>query len=116
MRSIRKRLTFANVISCLALFVALGGAAYATGKLERNSVGTRQIKNNAVTEAKIKDGSVTGAKVKSGSLTGMQINASSLGTVPSATNATAATNATSLGGSQPRSLAKLESAERSRNK
>jgi len=53
-----RRLTFANVVSALALFIALGGASYAALRLPKNSVGTRQIKNNAVNGPKIKAGSV----------------------------------------------------------
>jgi hypothetical protein len=53
MNRIRKRLTFANVVSCLALFVALGGASYAATQLPKNSVGTKQIKSRAVTPAKL---------------------------------------------------------------
>jgi hypothetical protein len=41
------------VISLIALFVALGGSAYAASSLPKNSVGTKQLKNNAVTEKKI---------------------------------------------------------------
>lgn len=112
----RPKLTFANVISCLALFVALGGLAVAAG-LPKNSVGTKQLKKNAVTTAKINDGAVdamkiqdgavgateiqngvigsakiqdraiTGAQIADGSLTGAQVNASTLGTVPSAERA-----------------------------
>ena len=52
-----------------------------------------KIKNGAVTEAKIAAAAVTGAQVKSGSLTGTQINASTLGTVPSASQANTATTA-----------------------
>lgn len=70
MRAIRSKLTYANVISTLCLFLLLGGgAALAAGKLAKNSVGTKQIKNNAVTAAKIKKGAITGAQIKSGSLT-----------------------------------------------
>jgi hypothetical protein len=97
MRKLRDRLTFANVVSVIALFVALGGASYAVFKLPKNSVGAKQLKKNAVTTAKIKKEAVTGAKVKKGSLTGAnvakgslsgtQINASTLGTVPNAENA-----------------------------
>lgn len=76
MKTLRTRLTFANVTSCLALFVALGGFAIAAG-LPKNSVGPKQLKNNAVTTAKIKQGAVTGAKV----------NLATLGTVPSANQA-----------------------------
>ena len=76
------------VISCLALFIALGGAAYAGSQLKKNSVGTKQIKKNAVTTAKLKNKAVTTKKIKPGAITGSLINLSTLGTVPSATNAT----------------------------
>jgi hypothetical protein len=65
---IRKRLTFSNVIAVIALFVALGGGAYAAVKLPANSVGTKQLKKNAVTGKKIASNAVTSGKVKDGSL------------------------------------------------
>lgn len=69
MKQIRKRLTYANVMSSVAVFLVLGGgAAFAAGQLGKNSVGSKQLKKNAVTTAKIKKGAVTGAKVKAGSL------------------------------------------------
>ncbi|HEY1285864.1 MAG TPA: hypothetical protein VGF04_07225 [Solirubrobacterales bacterium] len=83
-KHLRGRLTFANVISCIALFVALGGLAVAATKLPKNSVGTKQLKKNSVTTAKIKKNAVTGAKVKKQSLTGSDIKLSTLGTVPTA--------------------------------
>ena len=84
MKRLRSKLTYANVISTLALFLVLaGGSAFAAGKLGKNSVGTKQIKDNAITTAKIKDGAVTGSKIV----------ASGLGTVPSATNAAHAATA-----------------------
>jgi hypothetical protein len=87
-KQIRKRLTYANVMSSIAVFLILGGgAAFAAAKLGKNTVGTKQLKNNAVTTAKIKKGAVTGAKV----------NLGSLGKVPSAANADNATNATNAG-------------------
>jgi hypothetical protein len=59
------RLTYANVVSTLALFLVLtGGAAYAAHKLARRSVGTPQLKSNAVTTAKIKANAVTTRKIK----------------------------------------------------
>jgi hypothetical protein len=85
---LRPRLSFANVVSCLALFVALGGSAYAF-HLGKNSVGSKQLKKNSVTTAKIKKQAVTAVKVKNGTLTGKQINASTLGKVPNAANADA---------------------------
>jgi hypothetical protein len=50
---LRQRLTYANVVSTLCLFILLGGSAYAVTRLSANSVGTRQIKNRAVTLVKI---------------------------------------------------------------
>ena len=65
MRKLHERLTFANVISVIALFVALGGTGLAASQLGKNSVGTKQLKNNAVSAAKIKNGAVTQAKISS---------------------------------------------------
>jgi hypothetical protein len=67
MRYIRSKLTFANVIALLALFVALGGSAYAI-HLGKNAVKTRNIKNSAVTEAKLAPGAVTAEKLAAGAL------------------------------------------------
>jgi hypothetical protein len=53
MRRLRPRLTYANVVSTICLFILLGGAAYAAEALPKNSVGTKQLKNGAVTEAKL---------------------------------------------------------------
>ncbi|HWN72512.1 MAG TPA: hypothetical protein VNN15_01750 [Solirubrobacterales bacterium] len=77
------------LISILALFVALGGTAWAAHK-----IGSKEIKAGAVNGAKIKNGAVTGAKIAPNSVTGKQINESSLGTVPSAEKANSAETAT----------------------
>lgn len=68
MKQLRKRLTYANVMSSIAVFLVLGGATAFAAGLAKNSVGSKQLKKNAVTSAKIKKGAVTGAKVKPGSL------------------------------------------------
>lgn len=60
-------------MATLALFIALGGASYASFKLPKNSVGPGQLKKSAVTKAKIKRDAVTGAKVKDQTLTGKDI-------------------------------------------
>jgi hypothetical protein len=65
---IRSRLTFANVISLIALFVALGGTGYAAITLPKNSVTSKTIKKGAVTNAKLGKNAVTSSKVKNGSL------------------------------------------------
>ena len=67
---LRSRLTFANVVSVTALFVALGGSSYAAIKLSKNSVKTANIAPNAVTSAKVKNGSLLGADFKAGQLPG----------------------------------------------
>lgn len=56
---LRRHVSFANVVSLLALFVALGGVGYAAATLPKNSVGTAQLKSNAVTGTKVKNGSLT---------------------------------------------------------
>jgi hypothetical protein len=56
--SIRSRLTFANVTSLLALFVALGGSSYAALNLPKGSVGGKHLRKNAVTSPKVKPGSL----------------------------------------------------------
>ncbi len=83
----RRKFSFANVMSVIAVFIALGGTGYAISKLPKNSVGPKQLKKNAVTTAKVKSEAITDAKIKKGTLTGTQINASTLGTVPSANSA-----------------------------
>ena len=91
MKQIRKRLTYANVMSSIAVFLILGGATAFAAGLAKNSVGSKQLKKNAVTSAKIKNGAITGAKV----------NLGSLGTVPSASHAGSADsagNANTVGG------------------
>jgi len=110
LKQIRKRLTYANVMSSLAVFLVLGGAtAFAAGHLGKNTVGTKQLKKNAVTTAKIKKHAVTGAKIKLSSLGAVPsaTNASHASTADKATNsdhadvATNADNAGKLGGSPP---------------
>jgi hypothetical protein len=50
---VRPRLTYANLVATLALFIALGGGAYAATELPAHSVGTRELKNGAVTPTKL---------------------------------------------------------------
>ena len=48
MKQIRKRLTYANVMSSIAVFLVIGGATAFAAGLAKNSVGTKQLKKNAV--------------------------------------------------------------------
>lgn len=79
MERIRQRLTYANVMSSLAVFLVLGGgAAFAAKKigsneLRGNSVTTAKIKRNAVTAAKIKKNAITTAKIKKAAVTNAKL-------------------------------------------
>jgi hypothetical protein len=90
---IRKRLTYANVMSSIAVFLILGGAtAFAASKiganqLKANSVKTGKIVKEAVTAGKIKNGAITTNKLANDAVTGAKANESTFGEVPSAANA-----------------------------
>jgi hypothetical protein len=61
----RPKLTYANVTSTIALFIALTGAtAYAASKLPDRSVGEFQLRPGAVTAEKIRKAAVTAPKIK----------------------------------------------------
>jgi hypothetical protein len=83
------RLTYANVVSTLALFLVLsGGAAYAAHRyLTRRSVGAPQLKSNAVTTAKIKANAVTTRKIKRIAVSGDKIKENAVSTEKLADNA-----------------------------
>jgi hypothetical protein len=92
-------LTFSNVIAVVALFIALGGAAYAGSKLNGKnivnaSIGGGKLKKETITANKIKKGTITGAQIEANSISSSAINLTTLGTVPTATTAQTATTAT----------------------
>jgi len=63
-----KRLSYANVMATIAVFMALGGGAYAATQLPANSVTGRAIAKNAVTTAKVRNHSLLAADFKVGQL------------------------------------------------
>ena len=75
MNMLKRHLTVANVLSCIALFVALGGVAYAAVKIPVNGVKTRNIAPQAVTNPKIKREAVTSGKIKNGGINALDIGA-----------------------------------------
>jgi hypothetical protein len=103
-KQIRKRITYANVMSSIAVFLVLGGgAAYAAKKIgsneiKGNSITTGKIKKEAVSASKIKKNAVTTAKIANGAVTGAKLNLGTVGTVPNATHANTADNANTVGG------------------
>jgi hypothetical protein len=65
----KPRLSYANVTSTLALFIALSGTvAYAATKLPDRSVGEFQLRPGAVTAEKIRKAAVTAPKIKEGAI------------------------------------------------
>jgi hypothetical protein len=72
----------ALVIAVIALFVALGGGAYAALR-----VGSKQIVNNSVRSKDVRNRGLTGRDLKFDSLAGRQIDEPKLGRVPRAANA-----------------------------
>jgi hypothetical protein len=68
----RRRLSYANIMSTLAVFLCLGGTAVAATKISGSS---------------IKDRSISHTKVIKNTLTGAEVKESSLGTVPKAASA-----------------------------
>jgi hypothetical protein len=93
------KLTYANVTSTLALFLALGGVSYAalsvgsrqirnnsvrTQDLRNNDVRSRDIRNNDVRSRDIRNRTIVNRDVLSNTLGGLQINEATLGRVPDA--------------------------------
>ncbi len=60
------RLSYANVMATVAVFISIGGGAYAA-KLAKDSVGSKQIKANAVKSDELAKNAVTSRKVADGS-------------------------------------------------
>ena len=76
---LRRRLTFANVASTAALFVALGGTSYAAITLPANSVGSSQIRSGAVGGREIRTGGVSTAEIKTGGVRKAEIATGGVG-------------------------------------
>jgi hypothetical protein len=64
----RARLTYANVMATVAVFIALGGSSYAAV-----TITGKNVKNGSLTGKDIKNSSLTGRDVKNNSLTGADI-------------------------------------------
>lgn len=75
MKTLKRHLSVANVLSCIALFVALGGTAFAAVKLQPGQVKSVNIAPQAVTNAKIKTQAVTSGKIKNGGVNSVDIGA-----------------------------------------
>ena len=86
----RKRLNFANVTSMLALFIALGGSAYAAATLPANSVGKTQIRSsavgkseaatNAIGRSEIRGSAVSTSEIATNGVSSSEIKTNAIGT------------------------------------
>ncbi len=96
------RLTFANVVAVLALFVALGGSSYAALRVDSasiadNSIRSEDLRNNdvhgrditkdTVRGTDVRDDDLQGRDVRDNTISGHDVKESSLGMVPSAADA-----------------------------
>ncbi|MEX2105867.1 MAG: hypothetical protein WD810_03110 [Solirubrobacterales bacterium] len=72
-KTLKRHLTVANVLSLTALFVALSATAVAATKLAPGQVKAVNIASQAVTNAKIKTQAVTSGKIKNGGVNATDI-------------------------------------------
>lgn len=94
MKQIRRHVTYANVMSSLAVFMILGGAtAFAAiqkvgaNEIKANSIKTGKIVKEAVTAGKIKKAAVTEGKIADGAVTTNKLGDNAVTTSKIADNA-----------------------------
>lgn len=80
MKEIRKRLSYANVMSTIAVFLLLGGGAAIAAKHRAKRIGTNQIKASAITTGKIKAGAIASSKLAPGAVDGSKLADGSVST------------------------------------
>jgi hypothetical protein len=73
LKQLKPRLTYANVVATIAVFIALGGGAIAAITIPKKSVGTKQLKAKAVTNPKLADGAVSSAKLADAAVTSAKL-------------------------------------------
>ena len=82
LENVRQRLTYANVMSTIAVFIALGGSSYAALQIDSGD-----IANNTVRGIDVRNRSIGERDVKRNALGGRSVRESRLGRVPRARNA-----------------------------
>jgi hypothetical protein len=83
------RLTYANVVATLALFLALGGVSYGALRIKsrdlvNNTVRTQDLRNNNIRSKDIRNRTIVGRDVLTNTITGQQVRETSLGKVADA--------------------------------
>lgn len=94
----KPRLTYANIVSTIALFLALGGGfAYAAGKIQSSDIAagavrTSDIFKRAIVSGKIAKGAVRSNQIADGAVSAQQINAGAIGSAQLGNGAVAPSN------------------------
>lgn len=75
--NLRRRLSFANVMSAIAVFVALSGSAYAASKIDSRDIAKDAIANRHIMDGKLKnkafqDDTLKGEKIDESTLAGVE--------------------------------------------
>jgi hypothetical protein len=81
MSRLYSHVSYANVMATVAVFIALGGSAYAVSQLPRDSVGPAQIKRGGVGASELRTGAVSSRSVRDRSLTLRDISAPARGSL-----------------------------------
>jgi hypothetical protein len=76
---VKPRLSFANVTSMLALFIALGGTSYAAVTLQSNSVNKSHLRTNSVGKSEIRSRAVGQSEVGPNSIGASELRTSAIG-------------------------------------
>lgn len=103
-RLLSRRPSGASLIALVALFVSLGGSAYAAARITGADVVDRSLTYHDIARNSIGYGEVTGLTghdVRRSSMGGYQVDESTLAKVPSAAKADTAGNANTVGGKAP---------------
>jgi hypothetical protein len=74
-KTLKRHLTVANVLSITAVFIALSATAVAATKLGAGQVKAVNIARQAVTNAKLKTQAVTSGKIKNGTVNALDLGA-----------------------------------------
>ena len=75
----KPRLSFANVTSMLALFIALGGTSYAAATLTSNSVNKSHLRTNSVGKSEIRSRAVGRSEVGPNAIGASELRTSAVG-------------------------------------
>ena len=74
MRRIRSRLTFANAMSLVAVFIALGGAAYAANTVRSSDIVNDEVYSADVRNDTLAGGGLAAADLRSGSVATAEVS------------------------------------------